>query len=587
MAGQKVGDAYVEISARFDKLDKQMEKMNGRMKKNLKKTESSLSTAFTRLGGVIGGAFALDKIMAFTKQAVELAGVAEGVSSAFDKLNDPKLLDDLRKATRGTISDLQLMKAAVRANNFKVPLSKLATFFEFATKRSAETGESVDYLVNSIVDGIGRKSTLVMDNLGISAAELQAEIKKTGDFGLAAGNLIEKGLGQMGEVAETSAQKTQQLNAQLENTTILVGEKLTPAWNGFKLAAVDTLDALNTTLDKNVSGLTKFVLWAAKASNNAGLLAWANAKIAIEQHEGKMTTDALARSQQALNDGVKAGLWGAEQAVIVGGELNDNQQILLRYFHDQILAYRSKNTEQETSNQLTEEEIALMKKNNAEWTKYLTKYGAAMGAKGLPDLTTDLSGKGIQSAGIQDSNEGLAETNQQLTDVSNNAAIASEAMSAFGMAFSGSMNESQSAMFDFISTLIQFVLRVIAANQAAATSAAIAGGTQSGAGTGPAAAFTTPAFVAGLVALVGSAFAAIPKFARGGQHRGGMAMVGERGAELVNLPNGSDIIPNHRLGAYGNSLSSSDSIEVFGMVRGQNIYFSNNRANRINQRTTG
>ena len=156
MAGQKVGDAYVEISARFDKLDKQMEKMNGRMKKNLKKTESSLSTAFTRLGGVIGGAFALDKIMAFTKQAVELAGVAEGVSSAFDKLNDPKLLDDLRKATRGTISDLQLMKAAVRANNFKVPLSKLATFFEFATKRSAETGESVDYLVNSIVDGIGR-----------------------------------------------------------------------------------------------------------------------------------------------------------------------------------------------------------------------------------------------------------------------------------------------------------------------------------------------------------------------------------------------------------------------------------------------
>ena len=79
-----------------------------------------------------------------------------------------------------------MIKQAVRASNFKVPLNQLATFFEFATKRAAQTGESVDYLVNSIIDGIGRKSTLVMDNLGISATELQAEIKKVGDFGQAA-----------------------------------------------------------------------------------------------------------------------------------------------------------------------------------------------------------------------------------------------------------------------------------------------------------------------------------------------------------------------------------------------------------------
>ncbi|MFC6486931.1 phage tail length tape measure family protein [Nitratireductor sp. GCM10026969] len=40
-----------------------------------------------------------------------------------------------------------------------------------------------------------------------------------------------------------------------------------------------------------------------------------------------------------------------------------------------------------------------------------------------------------------------------------------------------------------------------------------------------------------------------PGYATGTQnHPGGMAIVGERGPELVNLPKGSEVIPNHRLG---------------------------------------
>ena len=148
--------------------------------------QSSITGAMKRIGGAIAAAFAVQKITQFATESVKLAAEAEGVVAAFQKLNKPTLLKDLRKAVQGTISDVELMKQAVRASNFKVPLNQLATFFEFATKRAAQTGESVDYLVNSIIDGIGRKSTLVMDNLGISATELQAEIKKVGDFGEAA-----------------------------------------------------------------------------------------------------------------------------------------------------------------------------------------------------------------------------------------------------------------------------------------------------------------------------------------------------------------------------------------------------------------
>ncbi len=45
-----------------------------------------------------------------------------------------------------------------------------------------------------------------------------------------------------------------------------------------------------------------------------------------------------------------------------------------------------------------------------------------------------------------------------------------------------------------------------------------------------------------------------PHFANGVRNfAGGLAVVGERGRELVNLPSGSDVIPNHELG--GNNIT--------------------------------
>ncbi|MBL3576028.1 hypothetical protein JMK10_02565 [Rhodovulum sulfidophilum] len=44
----------------------------------------------------------------------------------------------------------------------------------------------------------------------------------------------------------------------------------------------------------------------------------------------------------------------------------------------------------------------------------------------------------------------------------------------------------------------------------------------------------------------------LPGFARGTDSApGGLAWVGEAGPELVNLPRGAQVIPNHRLGSLG------------------------------------
>ena len=98
------------------------------------------------MGGVIAGAFAAQQVADFAVEAVKLASVAEGVERAFARLNDPMLLSNLTEATRGTVSQLDLMKQAVMANNLGVPIENLASLFEFATQRAADTGEAVDYI---------------------------------------------------------------------------------------------------------------------------------------------------------------------------------------------------------------------------------------------------------------------------------------------------------------------------------------------------------------------------------------------------------------------------------------------------------
>ena len=127
-----------------------------------------------------------------------------------------------------TVSDLQLMQTAVKAANFKLPLDQLAKYLKFAQQRAIETGDSIDYLVESIVLGISRKSIPILDNLGLSAQMIQDEFKKTGDFAKAVGNIIDESIGQAGETILTTAERQAQLRAEIENTKVEIGEKLLP-----------------------------------------------------------------------------------------------------------------------------------------------------------------------------------------------------------------------------------------------------------------------------------------------------------------------------------------------------------------------
>lgn len=169
-----------------------------------------------------------DSIAELVNGGLEMAEQADGVTKAFNGLNQEGLLDNLRKATKGTVNDVQLMTAAVQANDFRIPLEDLGKYLEFAQLKAQQTGQSVDYMTNSIVTGLGRKSPLILDNLGISAAEISEKTKETGDFMKAVAEIVDTQLAEAGETYISAADRAAQKTVELQNAQKALGDEILP-----------------------------------------------------------------------------------------------------------------------------------------------------------------------------------------------------------------------------------------------------------------------------------------------------------------------------------------------------------------------
>jgi len=180
------------------------------------------------------------------KQGIELAKQGEGIRIAFERLGRGDILQGLREATHGTVTDLELMKAAVKFNDFKLPLDELGTMLAFAQQKAKDTGQSVDYMVDSIVTGLGRKSLMILDNLGLSAAEIRDKMKETGDMTKAVGEIIREQMSKAGDYVETAADRALQANVSLQNKMEELGRKFAPVqeasnqlWTSIKIRILD------------------------------------------------------------------------------------------------------------------------------------------------------------------------------------------------------------------------------------------------------------------------------------------------------------------------------------------------------------
>ena len=180
---------------------------------------------------------------------VELAKQGEGIRIAFERLGRGDILQGLREATHGTVTDLELMKAAVKFDDFKLPVEELGTMLAFAQQKAKDTGQSIDYMVDSIVTGLGRKSLMILDNLGLSAADIKEKMKDTGDMTKAVGAIIREQMSQAGDYVETAADRAARANVDLQNKMEELGRKFAPVeeasnqlWTSMKLGILDVIE---------------------------------------------------------------------------------------------------------------------------------------------------------------------------------------------------------------------------------------------------------------------------------------------------------------------------------------------------------
>ena len=195
------------------------------------------------------------------KQGVDMAKAGEGIRIAFERLGRGDILQGLREATHGTVTDLELMKAAVKFNDFKLPVEELGTMLAFAQQKAKDTGQSVDYMVDSIVTGLGRKSLMILDNLGLSATEVRERMKETGDMTKAVGAIIREQMAKAGDYVETAADRAAQANVSLQNKMEELGRKFAPIeeasnqlWTSMKIGI---LDIVGGPLAQLLNGLTE------------------------------------------------------------------------------------------------------------------------------------------------------------------------------------------------------------------------------------------------------------------------------------------------------------------------------------------
>lgn len=277
---------YAELEKRLQDVRGRMEdlKVSARGVKEIFVNDSTLSYMAGNLitrGAELVGSF-LKKLTSSISEtidkSVELAEAVDGITHAFEKIGTADYLQELRTATKNTVSDIELMKAAVKAKDFRIPLEDLGKYLSFAQLKAQQTGQSLDYMVDSIVTGLGRKSPMILDNLGLSAAEISEKTKETGDFMKGVAKIVEKNLAQAGETYISAADRATQRTVDLQNAQLALGKALVPIKEEFSdiygQIQVGTIKAIKYLVDhrETLVLLTKAVilLTATYAAYTAG-----------------------------------------------------------------------------------------------------------------------------------------------------------------------------------------------------------------------------------------------------------------------------------------------------------------------------
>jgi hypothetical protein len=94
----------------------------------------------------------------------------QGLRASFETLTSGSdlTLEALRKATNETVPSATLLESANLALMLGLPADQLAELFEAATKLGFAVGIPTTKAIEALCRGVGRRSRLILDNIGIA-----------------------------------------------------------------------------------------------------------------------------------------------------------------------------------------------------------------------------------------------------------------------------------------------------------------------------------------------------------------------------------------------------------------------------------
>ena len=251
------GDSVVKIVIKgVDEFSKTLKSAQKEVS-GLNKVSSSfvkVGAAFTATG--VAGGIALGKL---AKSASKGIAIQKGFNNMFGK-QSVTALKDLKSATKGAVSEVDLMRQANQAMLLGIDPNALPDMFKGAAAAANAVGRDVGDAITDITTGIGRQSKLILDNLGIvvdsqkayddyaksinkASSELSAQERKTA-FTNATLIALKENAEKVGDATSDAALATQRASAAwadakqalgttLQEPLIKVAEKTTEVVEGF------------------------------------------------------------------------------------------------------------------------------------------------------------------------------------------------------------------------------------------------------------------------------------------------------------------------------------------------------------------
>ena len=218
------------------------------------------------------------------KDATDLSGQTRALQLQLNEqgVAFADFLKEVKRVSRGTISEADAIKAASQAILLGIPADKIVKLLEVARASAIATGRSIADAFRDISTGIGRASPLILDNLGI-VVKLGPAYKEMADQ-----------LGKLPEELTTTEQKMALLNK-----VLLVGEERIQKFGDAQSKAAEDLQkaqaAVDDTKDAFNAFLTRIVFVITAITSTIRLeitkwqVLWSQAKVPLLELESVFT----------------------------------------------------------------------------------------------------------------------------------------------------------------------------------------------------------------------------------------------------------------------------------------------------------